>query len=139
MGASDLQTVRAFHEAEAYEGPSLILAYSHCIAHGYEMSHALDQQKLAVRSGHWPLFRFNPAAPEGQPNFVLDSRAPSIRLEDYIYNEARYTMLRQSDPVNAARLLQEAQTEVTERWKQYESLAQLSMAAAAAAPKGEKQ
>ncbi len=79
-------------------GPSLILAYSQCVAHGYDLVHGLDQQKLAVQSGHWPLFRFNPDAAPGKPNFVLDSAAPSIPLEQYIYNETRYTMLRQHDP-----------------------------------------
>jgi len=128
MGSSDMQTLKAFNEAEVYNGPSLILAYSHCIAHGYDLVHGLDQQKLAVSSGHWPLFRFNPEAAAGQPNFVLDSRAPSIPLEQYIYNETRYTMLRQSNPAAAKELLGEAQQDVNERWKRYEALAQRSAA-----------
>jgi pyruvate-ferredoxin/flavodoxin oxidoreductase len=143
MGASDMQTLKAFNEAEAFDGPSLILAYSHCIAHGYDMAHGLDQQKLAVQSGHWPLFRSNPDAAPGQPNFVLDSRAPSVRLEEYIYNETRYTMLRQSDPQAAKALLHSAQNDANERWKHYEALAQTStataVAIAAAAATGEKQ
>src|SRR5208337_4139721 len=132
MGQSDMQTVKAFLEAEAYDGPSLLLAYSHCIAHGYDLVHGLDQQKLAVQSGYWPLFRYNPAAAPGQANFVLDSRAPSIPLEQYIYNETRYTMLRQSNPEEAKILLAEAQQDVKERWKRYEALAQEFSAAAAA-------
>ena len=136
MGASDLQTLKAFNEAEAFDGPSLILAYSHCIAHGYDMAHGLEQQKLAVQSGHWPLFRYNPNTAPGNPTFVLDSRAPSIPLDQYIYNEARYTMLRQSDPQAARELLGYAQQDVEARWKHYEALAHTSAAAAAA--KGEQ-
>ena len=139
MGSSDMQTIKAFNEAEAFDGPSLILAYSHCIAHGYDLVHGLDQQKLAVQSGHWPLFRYNPAAAPGQANFSLDSKAPSIPLEQYIYNETRYTMLRQSNPDEAKLLLTEAQQDVTDRWKRYEALAQefaATPAPATAAVKG---
>jgi pyruvate-ferredoxin/flavodoxin oxidoreductase len=131
MGSSDMQTLKAFNEAEAYNGPSLILAYTHCIAHGYDLVHGLDQQKLAVQSGHWPLFRYNPEAAPGHPNFVLDSKSPSIPLEDYIYNETRYTMLRQSNPEGAKELLGLAQQDVNDRWKRYEALAQTSTAVAA--------
>jgi len=131
MGSSDMQALKAFNEAEAFDGPSLILAYSHCIAHGYDLVHGLDQQKLAVQCGHWPLFRYNPDAAPGLANFVLDSRAPSIPLEQYIYNETRYTMLRQSNPEHAKLLLGEAQQDVTDRWKRYETLAQEFSAAAA--------
>ncbi|MDR3763024.1 MAG: pyruvate:ferredoxin (flavodoxin) oxidoreductase [Acidobacteriota bacterium] len=138
MGASDTQTIKAFNEAEAFDGPSIILAYSHCIAHGYDLVHGLEQQKRAVLSAHWPLFRYNPAAGEGQANFVLDSKAPSIPLEQYIYNETRYTMLRQSDPDAARLLLQEAQQDVRERWERYETLATefAAPAAPATAAKG---
>src|SRR5208282_2729915 len=131
MGASDLQTLKAFNEAEAFDGPSIILAYSHCIAHGYEMQNGLEQQKLAVQSGHWPLFRYNPEAAPGHPSFVLDSRAPSVSLDKYIYNETRYTMLRQSDPEAARALLDAAQNDAIERWKHYEALAKLATATAA--------
>jgi pyruvate-ferredoxin/flavodoxin oxidoreductase len=124
MGQSDMQTVKAFLEAEAYDGPSIIIAYSHCIAHGYDLVHGLDQQKLAVQSGHWPLFRYNPMlAQTGKNPFVLDCKAPTIPLEKYIYNETRYTMLRQAHPDHAAVLLKGAQEEVNERWKLYEYLA----------------
>jgi pyruvate-ferredoxin/flavodoxin oxidoreductase len=129
MGSSDMQTLKAFNEAEAFNGPSLILAYSHCIAHGYDLVHGLEQQKLAVQSGHWPLFRYNPSLPAGQPNFVLDSKPPSIPLEQYIYNETRYTMLRQAHAAEAKVLLAEAQADVNERWKHYEALARNAAAA----------
>jgi pyruvate-ferredoxin/flavodoxin oxidoreductase len=93
FGAKDVQTVKALLEAEAYPGPSLVIAYSHCIAHGYDMAHGLDQQKLAVNTGYWPLWRYSPAlAAEGKNPFKLDSKAPSLPLEKYIYNETRYTM-----------------------------------------------
>jgi len=124
MGAHDSQTVKAFLEAEAYDGPSLIIAYSHCIAHGIDMAKGLEQQKLAMQSGYWPLFRYNPALVDAGKNpLQLDSKAPSIPLEKYIYNETRYTMLRQSDPEAAERLLQLAQVDVKKRWQYYEQLA----------------
>ncbi len=127
MGGSDGQTMKAFAEAEAHNGPSLIIAYSHCIAHGYDMVHGIEQQKNAVLSGHWPLFRYNPAlAKEGKNPFQLDSRAPSIPLDKYIYNEARYTMLVNSDPEEAKLLLHEAQDNVNERWKLYQHMAAMS-------------
>jgi pyruvate-ferredoxin/flavodoxin oxidoreductase len=127
MGGNDGQTMKAFQEADAYDGPSLIIAYSHCIAHGYDMVHGLDQQKLAVTSGHWPLFRYNPPlAKEGKNPFVLDSRAPSIPLEQYIYNETRYTMLVNSNPEEAKKLLMAAQENVNERWKLYQHMASMS-------------
>src|ERR1039458_3059979 len=109
MGGNDGQTMKAFAEAEAHNGPSLVIAYSHCIAHGYDMVHGIEQQKNAVLSGHWPLFRYNPGlAKEGKNPFQLDSRAPSIPLEKYIYNETRYTMLVNSDPEEAKLLLLDA-------------------------------
>jgi pyruvate-ferredoxin/flavodoxin oxidoreductase len=124
MGAHDSQTVKAFLEAEAYDGPSLIIAYSHCIAHGIDMAKGLEQQKLAMQSGYWPLFRYNPMlGREGKNPLQLDSKAPSIPLEKYIYNETRYTMLRQSDPEAAERLLHLAQDDVKTRWQYYERLA----------------
>ncbi|MGZ4814452.1 MAG: pyruvate:ferredoxin (flavodoxin) oxidoreductase [Terriglobales bacterium] len=126
FGSADMQTLKAFQEAEAYDGPSLIIAYSHCIAHGYDLVHGLDQQKLAVQSGHWPLFRYNPMLKaQGKHPFVLDSKAPSIPLEKYIYNETRYSMLKHSNPEVAATLLKEAQQDVNERWKLYESWASM--------------
>ncbi len=124
LGANDLQTLRAFLEAEAYDGPALIIAYSTCIAHGFEMSKGLEQEKLAVQAGHWPLYRYNPALlDEGKNPFILDSKAPNIPLEQYAYNETRYRMLLQSNEERAAALLKEAQQDVRERWQQYEQLA----------------
>jgi pyruvate-ferredoxin/flavodoxin oxidoreductase len=124
MGANDTHTVKAFLEAEAHPGPAILIAYSHCIAHGYDMVHGLDQQKAAVQSGYWPLFRFNPALTvEGRNPFQLDSRAPTIALRKYAYNEGRYTMLAHADPEGAARLLAEAEQDVATRWKFYEYLA----------------
>jgi pyruvate-ferredoxin/flavodoxin oxidoreductase len=122
MGASDMQTVKAFLEAEAYDGPALIIAYAHCIAHGIDMVHGLDQQKLAVQSGHWPLFRYNPAVKKlGKNPFQLDSKAPSVPLENYLYNETRYSQLRQSHPQEAETLLREAEGDVQADWKLYEA------------------
>jgi pyruvate-ferredoxin/flavodoxin oxidoreductase len=127
MGANDAHTLKVFQEAEAYDGPSLIIAYSHCIAHGYDLLHGFEQQKAATLSGYWPLFRFNPTlAKTGKNPLQLDSRAPSLPLEKYIYNETRYTMLAHSDPEAAKRLLERAQNSVNARWKQYEELAGLN-------------
>ena len=124
MGGSDTQAIKAFREAEAYSGPSLIIAYSHCIAHGYDLVHGMDQQKNAVLSGYWPLFRFNPElAAEGKNPMQLDSRAPSLPLEKYIYNETRYTMLAHSNPAAAKELLGLAEEDVRNRWHVYESWA----------------
>ncbi len=124
MGADPQQTLTAFREAEAYDGPSLIIAYSHCIAHGIEMRDGLDQQYRAVASGHWPLLRYDPTvrAKGGNP-FQLDSPRPRIPLEDYIYKELRYRMLRTSDPEEADRLLHLAQEAVDQRWATYEEMA----------------
>jgi len=124
MGANDQQTLKAFLEAEAYDGPSLIIAYSTCIAQGLEMSKGLEQQKLAVQSGYWPLYRYNPALhAEGKNPLVLDSKEPTIPLEQYAYNETRYRMLLQSNEQWAESLMQLARQDVQERWKQYKELA----------------
>jgi pyruvate-ferredoxin/flavodoxin oxidoreductase len=127
MGADDLQTLRAFQEAEAYDGPSLIIAYSHCIAHGIDMRKGLTQQKLAVQAGHWPLYRYNPdLATEGKPALTLDSKAPSIPLEQYAYNEARYRMLQQSDAERAEGLMHAAAHDIQDHWKRYQQLAAMT-------------
>jgi pyruvate-ferredoxin/flavodoxin oxidoreductase len=124
LGANDGHTLKTFLEAEAFDGPSLIIAYSHCIAHGYDLAHGLEQQKAAVLSGYWPLFRFNPTlAGAGRNPLQLDSKPPALPLEKYIYNETRYTMLAHSHPEAAKRLLVRAQESVISRWKQYENLA----------------
>jgi pyruvate-ferredoxin/flavodoxin oxidoreductase len=127
MGGSDTQTVKAFREAEAYPGPSLIIAYSHCIAHGYDMAFGLNQQKAAVLSGYWPLVRYNPSLREqGKNPFQLDSKAPSILLKQYIYEEARYSILARSHPREARELLHKAQDDVERQWRVYESRASMA-------------
>jgi pyruvate-ferredoxin/flavodoxin oxidoreductase len=124
MGASDQQTLTAFLEAEAYDGPSLIIAYSHCIAHGIDMRKGLEQQKLAVQSGHWPLYRYNPALmDEGKNPLVIESKDPSIPFEQYAYNETRYRMLAQSDEGRAEDLLKLAQKDIHSRWRMYRQMA----------------
>ncbi len=123
MGASDMQTIKAIIEAERYPGPSIIIAYSHCIAHGYDMKNGLTQQKLAVDSGYWPLFRFDPTkANEGKNPFQLDSKAPKISLKEYAYNEMRYLMLAKSKPKIARELMTEAQKQVNDQWRIYEQM-----------------
>ena len=120
LGSNDSHTVKAFQEAEAWDGPAIILAYSHCIAHGYDLSQGLEHQKAAVNSGYWPLMRYNPALrAEGKNPFILDSRAPSIPLKDYVYNEARYTMLLRAHPDVADELLKEATDDVERTWRVY--------------------
>jgi pyruvate-ferredoxin/flavodoxin oxidoreductase len=120
MGGNDTHTVKAFLEAEAYDGPSLIIAYSHCIAHGYDLAFGMEQQKAAVLSGYWPLMRYDPARrAEGKNPFQLDSREPSIPLKKYVYQEARYSMLARNNPEEADRLLELAQGDVDRRWKVY--------------------
>jgi pyruvate-ferredoxin/flavodoxin oxidoreductase len=124
LGGNDTHVIKAFQEAEAHEGPSIIIAYSSCIAHGYDLVHGLEQQKLAVQSGYWPLMRYNPALrAEGKNPFQLDSKAPSIRLKEYTYREARYTMLARSNPELAAELLKEAQDDVERQWRVYSARA----------------
>jgi len=124
MGANPQQTLLALREAEAYPGPSLVLAYSHCIAHGINMEHGLKQQDLAVASGHWPLIRYNPALRESDKNpFVLDSPRPSIKLKDYAFNELRYKMLSRSHPAQSEQLMALAQKVVNQKWEIYEEMA----------------
>ena len=126
MGANPQQTLDAFREAEAYEGTSLILAYSQCIAHGIDMRFGMKQQDLAVASGYWPLLRFNPAMRSiGENPFRLDSPRPTIPFKDYAYNEIRYSSLADVRPAEAASLLLSAQAAVTEKYQQYEDLAGL--------------
>jgi len=123
MGANPQQTLLAMREAEAYDGPSLILAYSHCIAHGIDMTQGLHQQKMAVQSSYWPLLRYNPQLRKAGANpFVLDSLRPSIALKDYAYNELRYKNLEKSNPAEAGKLMDLAQELVNLRWQTYESM-----------------
>ena len=126
MGQNDLQTVKAFLEAEAYDGPSIIIAYSHCIAHGIDMAKGLGQQKMAVESGSWPLYRYHPdRAHEGQNPLVLDSKAPKISVADWAYSETRFKILTKMHPEHAARLMELAQADTDARWKLYEQMASI--------------
>ena len=124
MGSSDAQTLKAILEAEAFDGPSIVIAYSHCIAHGIDMAKGLEQQKLAVQSGYWPLYRYNPAmADKGQNPLAIDSKDPSIALEQFVYNETRYRMLVQGDEARAEMLLKAAQNDVNKKWQFYQQMA----------------
>ncbi|HET7879968.1 MAG TPA: pyruvate:ferredoxin (flavodoxin) oxidoreductase [Acetobacteraceae bacterium] len=124
MGANPQQTLQAFREAEAYPGPSLILAYCHCIAHGIDMQRGMQQQDLAVACGYWPLFRYNPAQRDvGQNPFVLDSPRPTLKFRDYAYNETRYKALVQSRPAEAEALMAAAQAALEEKYRSYEEMA----------------
>lgn len=123
MGANPQQTLLAIREAEAHPGTSIILAYSHCIAHGIEMEKGLDQQKMAVDSGYWPLMRYNPNLRDvGKNPFILDSLRPTITLKDFAYNELRYKNLAKNNPTDAAQIMEAAQDMVNLRWKTYEDM-----------------
>jgi pyruvate-ferredoxin/flavodoxin oxidoreductase len=120
LGANDTHTVKAFIEAESYNGPSLIIAYSHCIAHGINMTRGMTHQKMAAESGHWPLYRYHPDNVKlGKNPFMLDSRAPKIHFEEYAYMEARYKMLTKTNPEAAKQLISEAEEDVRRKWKMY--------------------
>ncbi len=126
MGANDAQTLKAFIEAEAYDGPSLIIAYSHCISHGFNMRDGLSQQKKAVESGVWPLYRFNPAlADEGKNPLKIDSKEPKISVEEYAYNENRYKNLLRIDEERAEKLMKQAKFDAKSRWDLYKQMAQI--------------
>jgi pyruvate-ferredoxin/flavodoxin oxidoreductase len=130
-GAKDVQTLRAFLEAEAHPGPSLIIAYSPCIAHGVDLSHNHQQQELAVKSGHWPLFRYHPArAAEGRNPLQLDSAEPSIPYRSFVESETRFSMLWQTHPEAAEAFLEQAQHEVRQRYRHYKQLAELDWSGA---------
>jgi len=126
MGASHNQTVKAFMEAEAYDGPSIVIAYAHCIAHGIDMSHGLDEQKKAVNSGHWTLYRYNPElTKEGKNPLQLDCKPPSISYEEYAYGEVRFRTLKTSMPERAAMLMKQAQADAYRRYNYYKMLSEL--------------
>ena len=126
MGANDLQTVKAFNEAEAYDGPSIVIAYSHCIAHGIEMSRGMEYQKAIVDCGAWPLYRYNPdRAKNGENPFQLDSKTPKTKVRDWAYTETRFKMLTKSNPEAAEKLMEMAQEDTMARWRLYEQLANL--------------
>ena len=127
MGASDTQTVKAIIEAEQYDGPSLILAYSHCIAHGINMRTGLDQQKAAVACGHWPLYRYDPSlAAVGKNPMQLDSKAPTMPFSEYAYQENRYKMLTKSRPAEAKRLIELSAADAKARWQLHKDMAAMS-------------
>jgi pyruvate-ferredoxin/flavodoxin oxidoreductase len=129
MGANDAQTVKAFIEADAYDGPSLIIAYSHCIAHGINMRLGMETQRRAVDAGHFPLLRYNPElAAQGKNPLQLDSKKPSLKYEDFAYQQTRFKMLTKSRPEEAKRLLALAQQDAARRWHLYEQLAALQWA-----------
>ena len=147
IGANDAHTVKVFKEAEAYDGPSIIIAYCpsiiiaycHCIAHGIDMVNGLDQQKRAVESGHWMLMRYNPdLAKEGKNPLIIDSKEPTLPLEDYIYNEVRYKSLKTMNKVRykslktmnkeeAAALLEEEKQSIKDKWRFYKHMAEMKM------------
>ena len=124
FGADPQQTLRAFREAEAYDGPSLIIAYSHCVAHGYDMREGLNQQYGAVASGHWPLIRYDPVVrADGDNPFLLDSPRPRMSLADYRKGELRFRALAAAQPTESERLLGLAQQVADQRWRLYEQMA----------------
>ena len=134
MGAKDEHTLKAFLEAEAYDGPSIIIAYSHCIAHGIDMTTAMTDQKVAVESGQWLLYRYNPEkAAIGENPLSLDSRAPTRKVQEYLLQQTRFKMLTKSKPEDAERLWKEAQKDVENRFRMYEYMASRKPEAAAAA------
>jgi pyruvate-ferredoxin/flavodoxin oxidoreductase len=126
LGANPTQAVKAFVEAEAYNGPSIIIAYSHCIAHGIDMKEGLVNQKMAVQSGHFPLYRFNPMlTKEGKNPLILDSKAPSVKYSEAVMKENRFRVLKQTYPENNKRILEEADKLVIARFDLYQKLANL--------------
>ncbi|HEX5879593.1 MAG TPA: thiamine pyrophosphate-dependent enzyme, partial [Actinomycetota bacterium] len=126
VGASDMQTVKALLEAEAWPGPSLVIAYSTCIAHGFDMTGSMSHMREAVRSGHWPLYRYHP---EAERPFHLDSKPPTVPLREFAGSEARFAMLARTAPEEFERLMDLAEADARERWRYYEQLAGLSRTA----------
>lgn len=116
MGGNDMHTLRTILEAEAYPGPSMIIAYSHCIAHGIDMAHGAEEQDFAVKSGYWPLFHYNPMKPKGE-RFVIDSKEPSLPLSEFMYHENRFNVIKAKDPALAERFLHQAEEEKTAKWE----------------------
>jgi pyruvate-ferredoxin/flavodoxin oxidoreductase len=123
MGANDQQTLKALLEADAWPGPSLVIAYSTCIAHGIDLSKSMSHQKDAVRSGFWPLYRFRPQEVEDGTPFKLDSSAPSIPIRDFVATETRFGILQRTHPDRATELVELLQADATENWRYYEQLA----------------
>ena len=126
MGASDTQTLKAFIEAERYDGPSIIIAYSHCIAHGYDLKYGMNQQKLAVESGIWPLFRYNPdLEKEGKNPMLLDYKKPKVMVKEFMYNETRFKMVEGMNAENAKTFIKTAQNHADEQYLRYENLTKI--------------
>jgi pyruvate-ferredoxin/flavodoxin oxidoreductase len=121
MGANDVHALKTILEAEAYPGPSIIIAYSHCIAHGYDMCHGNEQQNLAVKTGYWPLFRYNPMKEKGQ-RFTLDCKPPSVQLNEFLYHENRFATIKNNDPERATEFLALANEGIQRRWETIEAL-----------------
>jgi pyruvate-ferredoxin/flavodoxin oxidoreductase len=127
LGADDTQTITAMREAESYDGTSIVIAYSTCIAHGINMEKGMNHMDKAVQSGHWPLYRFDPRrAEDGDNPLQLDSNEPQIDIEEFMYSENRFRMLKQSKPERAKRFLEEARRDVQNKWELYETLANRS-------------
>jgi pyruvate-ferredoxin/flavodoxin oxidoreductase len=138
MGAKDAQTVKAFEEADAFPGTSIIIAYSHCIAHGYDLINGCEQQRLAVDSGHWPLFRFDPRRiTTGQSPLVMDSGMPKIELTEFTKNETRFRMVERQHPENFKLLMKTAQRELVNRFAVYDQIARMAMPSGDKTPAGE--
>jgi pyruvate-ferredoxin/flavodoxin oxidoreductase len=128
FGAKDAQTVKAFQEADSYDGPSIIIAFSHCIAHGYDLENGLEQQKLAVDTGYWPLYRFDPRRlAHGENPLLLDSPAPKSDVGRFMANETRFRVVQQQNPARYKELLASAQHEISLRFGLYEQLAKLAV------------
>jgi pyruvate-ferredoxin/flavodoxin oxidoreductase len=121
MGANDVHALKTILEAEAFPGPSIIIAYSHCIAHGYDMCHGNEQQNLAVKTGYWPLFRYNPMKEKGQ-RLTLDCKPPSVALDEFLYHENRFATIKNNYPDKAAEFLNLANEGVKRRWETIEAL-----------------
>jgi pyruvate-ferredoxin/flavodoxin oxidoreductase len=126
LGANMTQAVRAFNEADAYPGPSIVIAYTHCIAHGIDMSNGIEEQKKAVASGHWLLYRYNPMLVKENKNpLIIDSKEPSIDIEEYMYGELRFRALKQTDPERALEYLERARVDAGRRYKMYKHLSEM--------------
>ena len=121
MGSNDVHALKTILEAEAFEGPSLVIAYSHCIAHGYDMCHGLEQQSLAVKTGYWPLFRFNPTKVQGQ-RFTIDSKDPSVPLEEFLYHENRFSTIKNNYPEKGLEFLKQANEGIKLHWERINAL-----------------
>jgi pyruvate-ferredoxin/flavodoxin oxidoreductase len=134
LGANDLQATKALLEADAWPGPSLVIAYSTCIAHGIDMSKSMSHQKDAVKSGYWPLYRFRPSESEHGIPFQLDSHQPSMPVADFLASEARFAVLARTHPDRAERLAQLAQADVDERWRYYSQLGAMERTVAHTTP-----